>query len=90
MVQITEFRRLQDGGRRYLDDTCSIQELNGLASQCLEACKFWHGHPELIRATQEWIAMIDRRWNESRHLMDAVDENTFRDWLRDQLVNVEH
>lgn len=88
-VQITEFRRLLDGGRRYLDGACSIQELNGLAAQCLDASKFWHGHPALVRAAQDWAAMIDRRWNEWSHSPSPVDEHTFREWVRGQLVNVE-
>jgi hypothetical protein len=58
-VQIIEFRRLLDGGRRYLDGACLIQELNGLAVQCLDASKFWHGHPALVRAAQDWAAMVD-------------------------------
>jgi hypothetical protein len=88
-VQITEFRRLLDGGRRYLDGACSIQELNGLAAQCLDASKLWKGHPALVRTTEDWVAMIDRRWNEWGHSSSQIDENAFRNWVRDQLVNVD-
>src|SRR5580698_1993492 len=50
----------------------SIQELNGLASQRLEASGFWHVHAALVRATQDRVTMTDGRWNEWGHSSSLI------------------
>ncbi|WP_313252166.1 hypothetical protein [Stenotrophomonas indicatrix] len=82
MIEIREFRRMLDAGRRYLEGTCSIHELYGCAVDLETAAKFWEGHRAIAQVAREWSCMADRRWNECRHHPDPLSEYEFLSWLQ--------
>jgi hypothetical protein len=84
-VEIVEYRRMLDAGRRYLAGSCSIAELNGCVACCIDAAKFWNGHRALGEVAMEWRNMVDRRWNEWGHHRDPLTEHDFLSWLAAQL-----
>jgi len=86
-VEIKELKELLSAGRRYLDSSCSLQELNGRAASLADAAKFWRGHASFHQMAAEWITMIDRRWNECGHSPNPLTDEEFNAWLRDQLGN---
>lgn len=87
-TEIGEFRQMLEAGRRYLAGTCSIQELNGRASELAVAAKFWRGHPALAQIAGDWAAMVDRHWNEWSHCPNLISEQEFLAWLDGELSSL--
>ena len=85
--QLKEFRQMLDAGRRYLEGSCTIQELNGHVSECATLAHFLRAHPGFETIAKEWSEMVDRRWNEWGHAERPLSEQKFREWLQEQ-VNV--
>lgn len=74
-----------EAGRRYLEGTCSIQELYGSTVYLATAVKFWGGHPAIGQVARDWSRMVDRYWNEGNHYPDPISEEEFLTWLERQL-----
>lgn len=85
VTEIKEFREMPDSGQRYLQGTCSIQELYGSAAELATAAKFVGGHSAIAQIAGDWTTMVDRFWNECGHHSNPVNEQEFRDWLTAQL-----
>jgi hypothetical protein len=85
-VPLVEFRKLLAAGQRYLTGSCSIQELHGLVAELATVGSFFQSHPAIITVARDWIAVIDRRWNECNHHTSPLSECVFRAWLEGQLL----
>ncbi|RGP55107.1 hypothetical protein ASB58_08480 [Pseudomonas abyssi] len=85
--QIPEVKEMLEAGRRYLAGSCSIQELNGYASQLATVVRFFEAHPKIKETADEWATMIYRRWNEWNDVKEPLSAEDFRTWLKDQLLN---
>lgn len=83
-VEITEFRKLLEAGRRYLEDTAALAELNGRVRATLEAGHFWGAAAPLMDVTRDWEQMINRAWNEMGEQPAPLTEAQFSAWLRQQ------
>jgi hypothetical protein len=83
--KIPEVKEMLVAGSRYLAGSCSIQELNGYASQLATVVRFSEAHPKIKETADEWTAMIYRRWNEWNDVKESLSEEEFRKWLKDQL-----
>lgn len=83
-VEITEFRKLLEAGRRYLDGAATLAELNGRVSATLEAGHFWGAAAPLMEVAQDWEHMINRAWNEMGEQRAPLTEAQFSEWLRQQ------
>ncbi|MBB1610858.1 hypothetical protein A9978_00245 [Pseudomonas sp. UMC65] len=83
-VEITEFKKLLEAGRRYLDGAATLAELNGRVSATLEAGHFWGASAPLMEVTQDWEHMINRAWNEMGEQPAPLTEAQFSEWLRQQ------
>lgn len=84
--KIPEVKKMLDAGRLYLAGSCSIQELNGYASQLATVVRFFEAHPKIKETADEWMAMIYRRWNECNDVREPLSEEEFRTWLKDHLL----
>lgn len=72
-------------GKRYLAGECSMMELNGSISRCIDVAKLLDAHPAISQLAHEWSVMVNRRWNEWGHEQHPLSEQEFRDWLQQQL-----
>jgi len=85
MIEIREFRRMFEDGKRYLEGACTIQELHGSSAAVATAVRFWGGHPAIGQVALDWSRMIDRYWNECSHHSDPLSKREFLAWLERQL-----
>ncbi|NMY71886.1 hypothetical protein [Pseudomonas sp. WS 5414] len=83
-VEITEFRKLLEAGRCYLEGTAALAELNGRVRATLEAGHFWGAAAPLMNVTRNWEHMINRAWNEMGEQRAPLTEAQFSEWLRQQ------
>ena len=86
IVEIAEARAMFEAAHRYLAGQSTIQELNGRASTCAAAAHSFGGHPAIKQIAEDWMAVIDRRWNEFGHVTHPLCEIEFRNWLLGQLL----
>ncbi len=76
---------LFEAANRYLEGQSSVHELNGIASSCLQlACREQASH-KIIELLEEWLKVINRRWDEWGLEKLPLSEPEFQDWLREQL-----
>jgi hypothetical protein len=80
-----EMRRLFQAAVRYLEGQSSVQELNGLASSCIQLARSEGASPKAVQLLEEWRTMINRRWNEWGLEKAPLSESAFREWLNGQL-----
>jgi len=85
-AEIPEMRSMIEAARRYLLGECTIQELNGHASECSTVARLFGAHPAIKKTADEWVAMIYRRWNEWGDVKQPLSEEAFRAWLQEQLI----
>ncbi|PNG38409.1 hypothetical protein A1395_09935 [Pseudomonas protegens] len=83
-VEIIEFRQLLEAGRRYLEGTVSLAELNGRVRAILEAGHFWGAAAPFMEVARHWEHMINRAWNEMGEQLAPLTEAQFSEWLRQQ------
>jgi hypothetical protein len=83
-AEITEFRKLLEAGRCYLEGTATLAELNGRARATLEAGHFWGAAAPLMDVARNWERMINRAWNEMGEQRAPLTEAQFSEWLRQQ------
>ncbi|WP_212806409.1 hypothetical protein [Pseudomonas sp. Eqa60] len=83
-VEIIEFRKLLEAGRRYLEGTAALAELNGRVRATLEAGHFWGAAAPLVDVARGWEHMINRAWNEMGEQRAPLTEAQFSEWLRQQ------
>ncbi|SDA13975.1 hypothetical protein SAMN03159355_05137 [Pseudomonas sp. NFPP10] len=83
-VEIIEFRKLLEAGRRYLEGSAALAELNGRISATLEAGHFWGASAPLMEVARDWEHMINRAWNEMGEQPAPLTEAQFSEWLRQQ------
>ncbi len=83
-VEIIEFRKLLEAGRRYLEDTATLAELNGRVRAALEAGHFWGAAAPLMDIARNWEHMINRTWDEMGEHHAPLTEAQFSEWLRQQ------
>ena len=86
MWQLSEgMHLLFEAANRYLEGQSSVHELNGIASTCLQLACREKASPRIIQILEEWLATINRRWNEWGWEKSPLSDSEFRDWLRKQL-----
>jgi hypothetical protein len=86
MWQLNEgLHLLFDAANRYLEGESSVHELNGIASSCLQLARREQASTKLIELLEEWLRVINRRWNEWGLEKAPLSESEFRGWLREQL-----
>lgn len=83
-VEITEYRKLLEAGRRYLEGTATLAELNGRVRATLETGDFWGAAAPLMEVARDWEHMINRTWNEMGEQPAPLTEVQFSEWLRQQ------
>ncbi|PYY82242.1 hypothetical protein DNK59_22280 [Pseudomonas sp. TKO26] len=83
-VEIIEFRKLLEAGRRYLEGATALAELNGRVRATLEAGHFWGAAAPLMDVARNWEQMINRAWNEMGEQRAPLTEAQFSEWLRQQ------
>ncbi|MFO3674922.1 hypothetical protein ACKWMZ_30255 [Pseudomonas protegens] len=83
-IEITEFRKLLEAGRRYVDGVTTLAELNGRVRATLEAGHFWGAAASLMDVARDWEHMINRAWNEMGEHHAPLTEAQFSEWLRQQ------
>ena len=85
-VAFVELKKLLVAAQHYLDGDCSIQELHGRAAELSTVSQFFSSHPSIPELAQDWISVIDRRWNECNLISSPLSEADFRKWLEAQLL----
>lgn len=86
VVSITEFRKLLEVGRSYLDGTGTFAELYHGAKMTAHAAHFWGiSSSPLMQIIPEWEHRATRCWRDIGEQRSSDSDARFDEWLREQL-----
>ncbi len=81
-----ELREVFATAKRYVEGNASLHELNGAVAHARDTAKLAHAAAPILAVLEDWLLMIDRRWNEWGHVKNPLSEADFVEWLREQLL----
>ena len=89
--QIPELKALIQSANDFIEDNgkSNIQALNGYAISFKNACVFFGKHPTFSEIADEWIAQINRHWNEWGTEKNPLSKSEFKAWLRNQIQSLQ-
>ena len=86
MLVLPEIREILNIFKAYLEKKSSIQELYCYVKNCYDIANN-NAHEEIILLLEDWLEMINRRWNEWGEQKNPISDEEFCEWLKKQIIN---
>ena len=89
MKTFPELSEMIHTATRYLAGELHFSYLAGAADKLQVAAKSFAAHRAILRLADEWVLMTDRCWNEYDQHSVPITEKELRDWVREQLGEIQ-